>query len=112
MKFIIIEGGKSCDSSATKTARTLSRSRKLTNGSVVLSQDELTCLNGSIQIAKGTLATLLLGPIFHSTRPSLEMTPAEAHSRSLLQELMDEVWKMETLITTFENTSTEPSGKR
>ena len=81
------------------------------NGSVVLSPGELSSLKTSISIAKGTLAILLSKQSSPLIRISNAMTREEAHLQILLQDLMDEVWKMETLITISESTSTEPFGK-
>lgn len=108
----VIHGCKECSFYATRTEKTLNKKSELSNGSVVLSPLEASELTSSISIAKGTLAILLSGPTFRSTKPSREMTQAEAHSRILLEDLMEEVLKMETLITTLQGFLRGPLTKR
>lgn len=106
----LLRGGE-CNSSVNKTEKTMSKKNELMNGSVVLSPEGLTLLKTSISIAKGTLAILLSKQSSRLIKTSGVTTREEAHLQILLQDLMEEVWKMETLITISESTSTGPSGK-
>lgn len=103
--------GTECNSSASKTEKTMSRKNGSMNGSVVFSQNELTLLKTSISIAKGTLAILLSEQSSRLIKTSGATTQKEAHLQILLQDLMEEVWKMEAQITTSGCTSTGLSGK-
>lgn len=89
----------------------MSRSEQFKNGCVRVRRSDWANLKASTSLAKGLLAILSSGPISRLIKTSGETSQEAAHTRILLQELMEEVWKMETLITTSESTSLELSGK-
>lgn len=107
----VIHGCKGCNFSATRTEKTLNKKNSSTNGSISLSREDLNSLNSAISIARETLAILLSGQASRLIRASGKTTREEAHLQILLQDLMEEIWKMDAVITTLMSTSTEPSGK-
>lgn len=89
----------------------MSRNGQSKNGCVRVRRSDWANLKASISLAKGLLAILSSGQISRLIKKSGETSQEPVHTRILLQDLMDEVWKMETLITTSESTSLELSGK-
>lgn len=78
------------------------------SGSIVITQEDLSCLKAGTSIVKGTLAILLSKHVSRLIKTSGKTTREEAHLQILLQDMMDEIWKMETVITTFESTLRAP----
>lgn len=78
------------------------------NGYALITPTDLSCLKTGISIVKGTLAILLSKQASLLIKTSGKTTRDQAHLQILLQDMMDEVWKMETVITTSENTLRAP----
>lgn len=82
--------------SANKTKKILTKKRLFKNGLSV--KDELNNLNTSISLAKGLLAIL-------STHDQsvwikkCQTAKAQEHTRILLQEVMEEIWNADLIVT-------------
>lgn len=103
-RLILLPGGKSCSSFASKTEKILNRINESMTGYAKLSPIDLNSLKMGTSIVKGTLAILLSKQASLLIKTSGKTTRDQAHLQILLQDMMDEIWMMETLITTLEST--------
>lgn len=99
----LIKDCSQCNFSAIRTGKTLNRKSESMNGSVVITREDLSCLKTGTSIVKGTLAILLFKQASLLIKTSGKTTRAQAYLQILLQDMMDEIWKMEAVITTSEN---------
>lgn len=79
----------------TKTRRTSNKNSSSRNGSNP--KDDLSILNSSISIAKGMLATLSTNDPSAWTR-KCQTKMAREHTRILLQEVMEEIWRADEVL--------------